>query len=138
MTQALDDRFWFNKKSAIIDSGDIEVSFEGGKFIIPASCVTDRSIITVKVTGANGATNFDEWLVDEVKRPKNSTNCSEFTVTYTNKDSDKYKYQAGETVTIRVTPVAESPEEYMEFKFNVVATKKVVVFNGVKFERVTK
>ncbi|MGN8905059.1 hypothetical protein ACTND3_01825 [Bacillota bacterium HCP28S3_F12] len=138
LTQALDDRFWFNKKSAIIDSGDIEVSFEGGKFIIPASCVTDRSIITVKVTGANGATNFDEWLVDEVKRPKNSTNCSEFTVTYTNKDSDKYKYQAGETVTIRVTPVAESPEEYMEFKFNVVATKKVVVFNGVKFERVTK
>lgn len=138
LTQALDDRFWFNKTSDSIVPEDIEVSFEGGKFIIPASCVTDRSFITVNVSGENGTAHFDEWSVDEVKRPDNSTDCAEFKVTYVNKDSDKYKFQEGDTVTIRVTPVAETPEEYMEFQFNVVATKKAVVFDGVKFERVTK
>ena len=51
-------------------------------------------------------------------------------------DIGKYKFKDGEIVTIKVIPVEESPEQYLEFKFNVVAAKKAFVFNGIKFERV--
>lgn len=135
LTQALDDRFWFDKDSKI-KPDDIEVTFEGDKFIIPASCVTERSTVNITVSGPQGTTTFDEWTVKEVKRPKKSTDCSEFMVTYTNKDSEKYKYEDGENVKITVTPVVESEDKTIEFTYNVVATKKAAVFNGVKFERV--
>lgn len=135
LTQALDDRFWFNKTSRI-SSKDIEVSFEGDKFIIPASCVTDRSSISVTVSRASGITTFDAWTVAEVKRPKKSTDCSEFKVTFKNKAAEKFKYAAGDSVKITVVPIAESPDKHIDFNYKVVATKKAVVLNGIKFERV--
>ena len=135
LTQDLDDRFWFDK-TMNNESDSIEVLFEGEKIIIPASCVTDRSTISVTVSGSNGTTVFDEWIVDEVKRPKNSTDCAEFTVSFVNKDAGKHKYKAGDIVIISVTPVAETPDKHRDFTFNVVKTKKAVVVNGLGFERV--
>lgn len=137
LTQALDDRFWFNKQTESLDKDQIDVSFDGSAFIIPASCVTDRSTIVATISGAGGTKTLDDWKVKSVKRQKNSKDCSEFSVTYKSNTGDKYKYKGGETVSIKVIPVEESPDEYMEFTYNVVATKKVVI-NSVKFERVTK
>ena len=136
LTQALDDRFWFDKKESL-DADQIEVSFEGDTFIIPASCITDRSSIVAAITGTDGTTTLEDWTVENVKRPKGSKDCAEFSVTFKSNTGDKYKYKGGETVSIKVIPVAESPDEYMDFTYNVVATKKVVI-KGVKFERVTK
>lgn len=137
LTRALDDRFWFNKETESLDENQLEVSFEGNTFIIPASCITDRSMIVATISGTDGTTTLEDWKVENVKRPKGSKDCSEFSVTYKSNAGDKYKYKGGETVSIKVVPVEESPDEYMEFTYNVVATKKVVV-KGVKFERVTK
>ena len=137
LTQALDSRFWFDNKPSEINADDISISFDGEKLTIPASCITDRSTIIVTVSGENGKTLAD-WNVDNVKRPKKSEDCSEFIVTFTSKDGKDYKYQSGDVVTITVVPVAESPEEHIDFTYNVVAVKKALVFNGVKFERVTK
>ena len=137
LTQALDDRFWFNKQTESLDKDQIDVSFDGSAFIIPASCITDRSTIIATISGAGGTKTLDDWKVKSVKRQKNSKDCSEFSVTYKSNTGGKYKYKGGETVSIKVIPVEESPDEYMEFTYNVVATKKVVV-KGVKFERVTK
>ena len=137
LTQALDDRFWFNKETESFDEDQIEVSFEGDTFIIPASCITDRSTIVATISGTDGTTTLEDWKVENVKRPKSSKDCSEFSVIYKSNAGDKYKYKGGETVSIKVIPVEESPDEYMEFTYNVVATKKVVI-NSVKFERVTK
>lgn len=137
LTQALDNRFWFNGGGTEVNADEVTISFDGEKFIIPAACVTDRSNVVVTITGTNGTTTIEDWTVTNVKRPKNST-VSEYEVTYESKEGKKYKYQAGETITIKVIPVEESPEEYLEFTYNVVATKKVVVFNGIKFERVTE
>ncbi len=137
LTQALDNRFWFRDDVAEIDADDIPVTFDGEKLTIPASCVTDRSNIVVSVAGPNGTTVINDWTVSDVKRPKNAS-VSEFVVTYESKDGKGYKYQAGETVTIKVIPVEESPDEHLEMIFNVVADKKALVFNGIKFERATK
>lgn len=109
---------------------------EKHQFIV-AQPVCDRSIIVATISGTNGTTTLEDWKVENVKRPKGSKDCSEFSVTYKSNTGDKYKYKGGETVSIKVVPVEEAPDEYMEFTYNVVATKKVVV-KGVKFERVTK
>lgn len=134
LTQALDDKFWFDEVGNL-DPAEVEVTFDGDSFSIPASCVTDRSIVNITVSGDDGSKSFNEWIVDEVDRPKGSKDCSGFIVSYSNKEADKYKYKDGELVTITVTPVAESPDEHLEFKFNALATKKLFVFNGIKFER---
>lgn len=135
LTSALDARFWFTKDVDQPNASEIEVSFDGEKLTIPAICISDRSTIAVTITGPNGTTVLDDWTVKEVKRPKNA-GCDEFVVTLVSKFGKDYKYQDGETITIKVVPVAESPEEFIEFTFKVTAVKKVVVFNGISFERV--
>ena len=135
LTEALDARFWFTKEADQINAADIEVTFDGEKLTIPAVCISDRSTITVTITGPNGPTVLDDWTVKEVKRPKKA-GCDEFVVTLVSKLGKEYKYQDGETITIKVVPVAEAPDEYIEFTFKVTALKKVVVFSGISFERV--
>ena len=136
LTTALDDRFWFTKTTESLTAEDIDVEFDGSKLVIPASCITDRSKIIVTVSGPNGTTTFEEWEVTEVKRPKNSTDCSEYKVTIKIGEADKYKYQAGETITINVIPVEDNENEYMSFDFNVVENN-VAFVKGIKIERVT-
>lgn len=133
LTTALDNRFWFNKPSVDLVIDDDSVTFEGDKLIIPAFCVTDRSIVKVTVSGDNGAT-FDDWSVVEVKRPKEYTDCSDFKASYKSKTADKHKYKAGDKITVRITPVAESEDKYLEFNF--VAKKGS--FNKVVFEKEAK
>lgn len=137
LTKALDDRFWFNKSTASLKADDVKIEFDGAKIVIPASCITDRSKISIIVSGANGTKTFENWEVTGVKRPKNSKNCSEYMVTVKIKEADKYKYQAGENITIRVMPVEDNQNEYLDFKYNVVENN-IAFIKGIKFERVTK
>ena len=58
-------------------------------------------------------------------------------VTVKIKEADKYKYQAGENITIRVMPVEDNQNEYLDFKYNVVENN-IAFIKGIKFERVTK
>lgn len=136
LAKALDDRFWFNKTSSSINISDISMEFDGTKIVIPASCIADRSKITVTVTGANGTKTFENWVVTEVKRPKKSQNCSEFRVTLKLKNTEKYKYQVGDAITVRITPVEEMPDVYWDFNYKVIETKTAGVIKGTAFERV--
>ncbi len=134
LTQALDDRFWFEERDSGINAEEIEVSFDGKELTIPAVYVTDRSVISAEVSG----TALDDWTVKSVKRPKNSESASEFIVSYKSDAAKDYDFQAGETITFKVIPVAESPDEYVEFQFNAVEVKKAVVFDGLSFERIVE
>ena len=103
--------------------------------IIPASCITDRSEIKVKIS--NGVV-LDDWTVKEVMRPKNSIDCSEFMVTLTSNAGKEYKYTVGEKITISVIPIADTPEETIDFEYEVVEKKTLGVIKGIEIERVTK
>lgn len=135
LTEVLDNRFWANKHVAEINSNDIDIEFNGEKIVIPASCLTDRSVVTVSVSGG---TVLDDWEVKEVKRPKNSTNCSEFMVTMTSKEGGKYKFTAGETITITIVPVSDAPDYEIEFQYKVVEKKTLGVIKGIEIERITE
>lgn len=136
LTDALDNMYWANQKVDVIDSNDIDIKFNGEKLVIPATCITDRSEIKVTISGG---TVLEDWVVKEVKRPKNSMDSSEFMVTLTSKAGKDYKYAEGEKITISVVPV--KPEEgqtaeSIDFKYEVNGKKTLGVIKGIDFERV--
>ena len=135
LTEALDNKYWASKKVAEIDSDEIEIEFTGDKLVIPASSICDR--YEIKVAISSGVV-LNDWTVKEVKRPKNGTDCSEFMVTLTSKEGKDYKYTAGEKITISVIPIADTPEDTINFKYEVVEKKTLGVIKGIEIERVTK
>ena len=134
LTEALDNRFWASENIESIDTDDIKIEFNGKELVLPASCMTDRSEIIVSISGK---TEINDWIVKKVKRTKNS-NCSEFMVTLTSKQGKDYKYVAGDKITVTVVTVADTPDEVLEFTYNVVGKKTLGLIKGIKFERETK
>ena len=86
------------------------------------------------MTGTDGKTTINDWTVKKVERPKNS-DCSGFIVTFTSKAAIKQKYAPGDSISINVTPIAETPEEVISFNYEAVQGKKLFVFGDIKFER---
>ena len=134
LTDSLDARFWASRKNIPIREEDIDISFDGGTITLPATCISDRSAIIATITGPYRTEVIDDWIVKDVKRPKNA-NCSDYIVSLISKTGESYKYQSGETITIKVIPVADTPDYCIEFKYNVVVST-IVVFKGIEFERV--
>lgn len=133
LNEILDNKFRFQKSYTEISSADVNVSFDGKRLSLPATYITDNSQISVIVSGENGAT-FDDWVIDEVDRNK-STDCSDFVVYLSSDTAKKYKnYQEGQQITIKIVPVAELPEQIIEFHFNAVKGKGFLG-KSIKFER---
>ena len=104
---------------------------------MPVACVTERSQITVVVWSKEGKQEFDDWTVLEVIRPKGET-VSSFTAKYTSEKIRSYKFQEGDSIQIIVTPVIESPDNTIIYKFNAVNSKDVlpfVIINEIMFEK---
>lgn len=134
LTEALDARFWFDENVVVPSANEINIEFDGEKIVIPATCITDRSKISATIQGLESETKLEDWIVTNVKRPKNAS-CSEFTVVLNSETGKKYKYQAGEKIIIKIIPVEESPEEFFEFTFDVIAVKNLWFIPGIDFER---
>ncbi len=131
LTKALENKF--RKNVSPIDAKNTDVLFDGKMLSIPVTCISDRSQVVVKINGGDSAI-LDDWKITEVTRPKNA-NYSEFKVKYSSTKGKNYKYKAGDKITISVIPIIESPEEVIEFTYEVVATKTAFVFDGIAFER---
>ena len=131
LTNVVDDRFWFDNPAKGIDLRKVDIQFDGDEISIPASCVSDRSLIQVRV----GDTVIEDWEIDKVDRPKKAKDPSEYIATYKSEVGDDYKYKSGDKVTVRIITVDASPEKYIDFTFNAISTKKAVVIKDVEFER---
>lgn len=131
LTKPLDIKF--RKNGTTIQTKDIEISFNGECLVIPVMYVSDKSTISVKIEG-HEPKELNDWCIKEVTRPKNS-GFGEYTAKYVSEDGKDYKYQAGDTITIVVTPIAESPDEVLKFTYEVVGTKVAWVINSIAFER---
>ena len=137
LTKSLDNQFWFGTRNAELNSKDVPVEFDGKSIQFPAVFLSDKSTVTVIVSGKDGTSVINDWEVTEVKRPKNS-GIEDFLVILQSKDGKAYKYQAGDEIVIRIVPVEENPDKYYDVEFVVQAVKKAFVFNGIEFERVMK
>ena len=134
LTEALDNRFWFEKKDTIPSGDEVEIAFDGEELTLPVTCISERSLIQVTISNSEGNTNIEDWTVSEVKRPKKSS-VSDFKVIFKSKTGEDYKYKPGDVVTVKVTPVVESPDSFLEFNYDVVETKTLKVIRGIKFMR---
>lgn len=135
LTEVLDNRFWANKQVAEIDSDEFDIEFNGERIVIPASCLTDRFVVTAELSDG---TVLEDWEVKEAKRPKNGTDCSEIKVTMTSKNGKKHKYVVGEMITITVIPVSDAPDYAIEFQYRVTEKKTLGVIKGIEIERIIK
>ena len=135
LTTNIDNRFWFEDRTARINTNDYATTYEGAKLSVPAACVADRSTLIVSVSGANGETVLDDWRVTNVDR-HNSTSIEAFTVTYESEKAKGYQYKVDDKISIKITPAADHPENYIEFKYRVIPTKVVWVFDSSAFERI--
>lgn len=133
LIEALDNRFWATRHNNEISSNDIGIEFDGKEITIPASCLTNRFSIAVSVSDGS---EFSDWEVKKVKRPKNGTDCSEFQVTLTSENAKEHKYTVGDTITIMVLPVSDATDCAFAFQYKVVETKTLGIIKGIAFERI--
>ncbi|WP_024865684.1 hypothetical protein [Butyrivibrio sp. FCS014] len=133
LTKVLDNKFRYTSNVPPIKAEDVEVFFDGAEFMIPVTCICDKSQVSVTVNG-NSKEKLDDWEISNVDRSKKS-DYSAYTVTFKSKKGKAHKYQAGDKITITVIPVAESPNDTIVFSYDVVPVKKAFVINGVSFER---
>ena len=67
--------------------------------------------------------------------PKDSTSPNEFLVTMTSAKAKDYDYVAGEKIAVQIVPVLDTPDNDIEFEFDVIAEKNLWVFDGIAIER---
>lgn len=137
LTTNIDNRFWFEDKSARVSAKDYTTTFEGAKLSVPAVCVADRSVLVVTVSSADGKTILDDWRVTNVDRHK-STDVNAFTITYESEKAKGHQYKVDDVISIKITPASDFPEDYTEFKYHVIPTKVAWVFDSSAFERITE
>lgn len=134
----LDSLFWFDNLPETVDADDIEVSFNGSEFVIPAKYVSDDTSISVKVAGGKELKTFTHWRVTKVER-KAKGDLDTFLVTY---KCDETQYSGGEDITITVTPKVGSNAEVYTFTYKTEKPKYLGVEVGflpdMQFHRITK
>lgn len=135
LTKALDNRFWFGKKSEDINLDEVEISFDGENLSIPAAYIAEGYAIQMTISGGKKDTQIEDRSVKKVKRPKKEKECSEFVVSFESKKAKDYKYHVGDKITIKVDPVADTPDGNITLNYKVKSSKKFGVFDGIKFER---
>ncbi len=135
LTEAIDNKFYFSNK--VTSQDDIDFTFSGDNFTIPANYVADRTTVKVTVKNDDKTTVFEDYAVEKVSRPKNSTDCTEFTVTYKSALADKYKFADGDMITIEILPTGEK-DSLIQYTYKAVIKKKLLVMSETTFEKVTK
>jgi hypothetical protein len=134
LTTALDDKFWFDKNHEDLMADEISIKFDGDSLKIPVTIISDRSEISVNIESSEETTALSDWKIKEVKRPKKSS-YTEYSAEFTSAKGKDYKYHDGDMVTVIITPVTESPDETLSFKFVAKAGKKYLFIPDINFER---
>lgn len=111
------------------------VIFDGSKLQIPARLVAEDAAITLAVTYEGEETLFTDWTVEKVER-KTEDDLSTFTATYTSKALKDYDFKAGAQIEICVIPKPGTTEDGILCSYDVMAAKKLYVFNEIEFQRV--
>lgn len=113
LSKSLDDKFWLTRETYSINADSIVVKYDGTSIVIPAYCMTDKSIVIVRFSQNE---EIDDWIISSVERPEN-TNHYGFKVTLKSEKASNIKYSIGDIVTVKVIPFRNLPEKYYEFKF---------------------
>lgn len=114
---------------------DALLTFDGKKIVLPASLVTDSSVMKVTVTPAEGEPSaFEDWSLAKVERKEEGV-LDTFTATYESATARDYKYGAETRIMIEIAN-GIGDAEAVRFEYMTTAGKTLYVFNSIHFDRV--
>lgn len=109
--------------------------FKKDELILPVSCVSEGATIKVTVMSGDKDIVYDDWIIDEVERPKKDF--SSFKVTYKSKDAGKCTWNKDSQVKVEISNGEYSKSEPTVINFKVSKFKaKKVGRDTVEFEQV--
>ena len=130
LVKQLEDIYWFEKDN---ESAPLDINFDGKKFEIPASYLTNGTTICVTVNEGGKETVYEDWSLKKVDRGK-SKDVNEFVAVYTSKSIKEQKYSDGSTVKLEIIPAEGSSYDALEFTYNALKGKKFKVLDEYTFE----
>lgn len=114
---------------------DVDATYDKDTLTLPASIVSENSVIKVSVSEGDSATVYDDWTVKKVDRPNGDSDFESFTVTYTSKAAGKQNWSENSTVKLEITEPDADDSTYV-INFKVGSYKKVLTVASVDFEQV--
>ncbi|MBQ2382641.1 MAG: hypothetical protein II290_01260, partial [Oscillospiraceae bacterium] len=112
-----------------------EAGFEKDEFTIPASLVSERSVIRVTVTEGGQDAVYEDWNVDSVDRPEDDF--ESFTVTFSSEEAEDQEWSADSVVKVEIFDEADTKYEPVVVEFRVSEYQKILFIETVKFEKVS-
>ena len=138
LVEPLDSAFQFTPASIAAES--IDLSFDGKKITIPARYMSSTSTIHVTVSESADSSHdddfeFDDWQIEKVDR-KTEGDLNTFTVVYSSKTLNQFKYSEGMIIRITITPYENSRAPQLSFAYEAVKDEKWwIIPDGIKYQR---
>lgn len=131
LTEPVKNLFLFEPSTIHTDA-----EYDKDKLVLPVSCLSDGAIIKVTVSSGGQTFVYEDWTIDEVKRP--SDNFSSFTAVYKSKAIKKYEWKADSTIKVEITNGEYSHSKPLVLNFRVCnyKEKKFVIPASFDFEQV--
>ena len=124
LTETLDEQYWFLHDSKL-DMANTDVEFGGTAIILPATCCTNDTKITVSVQEANAdePVVLTDWKVDSVNR-ETEGNISAYHAVYTSEQAHHHDWQPDAMIQVDIQPKADADLPSYHFEFTTEGTKK--------------
>ena len=132
----LDSLYWMTGEAQEAPAESIDIGYGRSTVTVPAQYVTDEAAIAVTVTTEDGSVTFEDWTLQKVER-KDKEDLASFVATYTSSAAGAHGYAVGSRILIEVTPRAGSETPAYTAEYEVVRTKKLLVFDDIGFRKVS-
>lgn len=122
------------KDADAAEYGDL-IEFDGETLCIPAYLITENAEISVEATIDGEAKRFSDWEIFFVDRD-NGEDLLSFTAYYSSSNFYTAKFTEGTRLEVEVLPQKGNPDLAIHCAFEAVGVKKMLVLNGIQFEKV--
>lgn len=131
LTTTIAQKYSFTPENISVDA-----TYDKDTLVLPASVVSENSVIKVSVSDGGSTIVYDDWTVKEVDRANGDDDFGGFKVTYVSKSAGKQNWSADSTVKVEITePDADDSSYVVNFKVN--SYKKIFMVTTVEFEQVS-
>lgn len=124
LTETLDGQYWF-LHDLKLDIANTDIEFGGTAIILPATCCTSNTQITVSVQEANAEEPavLTDWKVASVNR-ETEGELSTYHAVYTSEQAHHHDWQPGAVIQVDIQPKADANLPIYHFEFITEGTKK--------------
>lgn len=124
LTETLDGQYWF-LHDLKLDIANTDIEFGGTATILPATCCTSNTQITVSVQEANAEEPavLTDWKVASVNR-ETEGELSTYHAVYTSEQAHHHDWQPGSAIQVDIQPKADANLPIYHFEFITEGTKK--------------